>query len=89
MKVSVVYALPHRQIVRELELPESSTVAAAIRESGLLQDFPEIDPVVTKIGIYGKTASWNEVLQPGDRVEIYRPLNIDAKDARRERSRKN
>ncbi|MBY0269671.1 MAG: RnfH family protein [Burkholderiales bacterium] len=88
MKVSVAYALPHRQIVRELEVAEGSTVADALRGSGLLQDFPAIDPVVTKVGIYGKTASWDEVLQPGDRVEIYRPLNIDAKNARRERGRK-
>lgn len=89
MKITVVYALPRQQIVRELELPDGSTVSAALRQSGLLEDFPAIDPRVTKLGIFGKTASRDDVLRPGDRVEIYRPLCIDARDARRLRSRKN
>ncbi len=88
MKISVVYALPDRQIVRELELPVSATVAAALRESGLLQEFPAIDPARTAIGIYGRFVSGDTVLQPGDRVEIYRPLNVEPKTARHLRSKK-
>lgn len=88
MKITVVYALPRQQIVRELELPEDSTVSAALEQSGLLEDFPAIDPKLTKLGIFGKTASRDDVLQPGDRVEIYRPLKSEPKAARRLRSKK-
>jgi putative ubiquitin-RnfH superfamily antitoxin RatB of RatAB toxin-antitoxin module len=88
MKISVVYALSDRQIVRELELPEGATVAAALHRSGLLQEFPLIDPTVTPVGIYGKVVSSDVVLQPGDRVEIYRPLNAEPRTARRFRSKK-
>ncbi len=88
MKISVVYALPDRQIVRELELPEGATVAAALHGAGLLREFPAIDPASTPLGIYGKVVSGDSVLEPGDRVEIYRPLNAEPKAARRLRSKK-
>lgn len=88
MKVSVVYALPDRQIVRELELPEGATVAAALGGSGLLQEFPAINPASTPLGIYGRVVSGDVLLQAGDRVEIYRPLNAEPKTARRLRSKK-
>lgn len=88
MKVSVVYALPERQIVRELELPEGATVAAALQKSGFLEEFPAIDAVTTPIGVYGRVAAAHEKLQPGDRVEIYRPLPAEPKAARRLRSKK-
>lgn len=88
MKVSVVYALPERQIVRELELPEGSTVAAALQKSGFLEEFPAIDAVTTPVGIYGRVTSGNVRLRPGDRVEIYRPLRAEPKAARRLRSKK-
>ncbi len=86
MKVSVVYALPDRQIVCELELPEGSTVAAALRESGLLKEFPAIDPVTRLVGIYGRIVSGDAILKPEDRVEIYRRLSIEPKVARSQRS---
>lgn len=88
MKISVVYALPGRQIVRDLELPEGATVDAALRASGLLQEFPAITPAVTPVGIYGRVATGDDLLQPEDRVEIYRPLSVEPKVARRQRSRK-
>ena len=88
MKVSVVYARPNCQIVREVELPEGATVAVALRRSGLLEEFPAIDPAVTPVGIYGRIVSGDTVLQQGDRLEIYRPLNIEPKTARHQRSRK-
>jgi putative ubiquitin-RnfH superfamily antitoxin RatB of RatAB toxin-antitoxin module len=87
MKVSVVYALPDRQIVRELELSEGSTLIAALKESGLLEEF-DIDPVTNPAGIYGRIVSGDARLNPGDRVEIYRPLGIEPKAARHQRSKK-
>lgn len=88
MRVSVVYALPDRQIVRELDLADGTTVDVALRASRLLQEFPAIDLTVTSVGIYGRIASCDTMLQPGDRVEIYRPLNAEPKAARRLRSKK-
>lgn len=88
MKVSVVYAQSERQIVREVELPAGATVAVALRKSGLLEEFPAIDPVATLVGIYGRVVAGDEMLQPGDRVEIYRPLRAEPKMARRLRSKK-
>ena len=88
MKVSVVYALPERQIVRDVELPEGATIAVALRKSGLLEEFPVIDPAVTSVGIYGRLVSGDAVLQPGDRLVIYRPLSTEPKTARHQRSRK-
>ncbi len=73
--------------MRELELPEGATVAVALRESGLSGEFPAID-AGTSLGIYGKVVSDDTMLQSGDRVEIYRPLNAEPKAARRLRSKK-
>jgi putative ubiquitin-RnfH superfamily antitoxin RatB of RatAB toxin-antitoxin module len=87
MKISVVYALPDRQVVRELELSEGATVMTALQRSGLLQEFSGIDPAISPVGIYGKTVSYNAVLRAGDRVEIYRPLSTEPKTARRLRSK--
>ncbi len=88
MRITVVYALPGRQIVRDLELPEGATVDAALRASGLLQEFPGITPAVTPVGIYGRVVAGDDLLRPGDRVEIYRPLKTEPGAARRQRSRK-
>jgi uncharacterized protein len=85
MKVSVVYALPGRQVVRELDLPAGATLAMALDQSGLLQEFPEIDPQSVPVGVYGRVVPLHSVLQPGDRVEIYRQLRVEPKAARRKR----
>ena len=84
--IEVVYALPRRQILRRIVLPEGSTVADALRASGLAEEFPEIDP--TRVGIHGKPAQADAVLRDRDRVEIYRPLRADPKQARRTRAAK-
>ena len=88
MKVSVVYAMPHRQVVRELELPEGATLDMALCESLLLEEFPEIRSAENHTGIHGRIMPGHTVLQPGDRVEIYRPLDIEPKAARRLRAGK-
>jgi putative ubiquitin-RnfH superfamily antitoxin RatB of RatAB toxin-antitoxin module len=88
VKISVVYALAERQIVRELELPTGATAGLALRESGLLKEFQDINPSTTPLGIYGRVVSGDNLLKDGDRLEIYRPLNIEPKAARRLRSKK-
>ncbi|APW46746.1 RnfH family protein [Rhodoferax antarcticus] len=86
MQVWVVYALQPRQVEEvALNLVEPSSVMDALRESGLLQRFPEIDASNILVGIWGREASLQQVLREHDRVEVYRPLRVDPKVARRER----
>ncbi len=84
--IDVVYALPGRQVMRRIALPEGSTLADAIRASGLAEEFPEIDSGC--VGIYGKPAAVDAILRDRDRVEIYRPLQADPKEVRRTRAAK-
>ncbi|HEY7674179.1 MAG TPA: RnfH family protein [Burkholderiales bacterium] len=85
LRVEVVYALPGRQIVRALRLPEGSLVGDAVRASRLLEEFPEIDPDL--VGIYGRKVEAGAALRDRDRVELYRPLSADPKEIRRRRAR--
>jgi putative ubiquitin-RnfH superfamily antitoxin RatB of RatAB toxin-antitoxin module len=88
MMIEVAYATPHRQVVIELEVDTATTVAAAIYQSGILREFPEIDLTMNAVGIFGNHVELEDVLQPGDRVEIYRPLQVTPKEARQRRARK-
>jgi putative ubiquitin-RnfH superfamily antitoxin RatB of RatAB toxin-antitoxin module len=83
VRVCVVYALPDRQALRELELPESATVAEAVARSGLVEQFPEIGSRPLACAIYGRRVADSQVLRAGDRVEILRPLQVDPKESRR------
>lgn len=85
MDVEVVYALADEQIVVRLALPEGATAADAVERSGLPARFPEI-AAGAKLGIYGRIAAADTRLADGDRVEIYRPLIADPKQARRRRA---
>lgn len=82
-RVEVVYARPERQRTVELAHAPGLTALDAVRASGLLEEFPEIDPRQLALGIYGRPVPPQQQLQPGDRVEIYRPLRIDPREARR------
>jgi uncharacterized protein len=84
--VEVAYALPYQQAIRPLQLPVGSTVEQAIRQSGILDKFPDIDLEKNKIGIFGKSSKLDAVLRDKDRVEIYRPLLADPKEVRRKRA---
>lgn len=84
IQIEVVYALPERQVVRRVSLPEGSTVGDAVRASGFAAEFPEIDP--KRAGIYGKSVSEETILRERDRVELYRPLKADPKEIRRTRA---
>lgn len=86
IKVEVVYALPHEQILLKLEVPQASTIADTVRLSGLPEKYPEIDLVKGKFGLFGKLSKIDTVLREKDRVEIYRPLIADPKEVRRKRA---
>jgi putative ubiquitin-RnfH superfamily antitoxin RatB of RatAB toxin-antitoxin module len=86
IRVTVVYAQAERQDLREVDIEGSATVEDAIRASGLLESHPEIDlGTVNRVGRFGQLAQLNARLCAGDRVEIYRPLQADPKEARRAR----
>lgn len=84
--VEVVYAAPERQRLVSVSVPAGARVAEAIAVSGVLQEFPEIDLTSNRVGIFGQLTRLDEVLRDGDRVEIYRPLIADPKEARRKRA---
>jgi putative ubiquitin-RnfH superfamily antitoxin RatB of RatAB toxin-antitoxin module len=69
-----------------IEVESGSSVFDAIRASGLLERFAEIDVSTQSVGVWGQRCTLDTVLRAGDRVEIYRPLAIDPKEARRRRA---
>lgn len=86
INVEVVYALPHEQALLKVQVPENSTVADAIRFSGILDKYPDIDISKNKLGIFGKLSKADAILRDKDRIEIYRPLIADPKEIRRQRA---
>ncbi|MFI4955910.1 MAG: RnfH family protein [Gammaproteobacteria bacterium] len=84
MNVSVVYALPEKQCLYDVSVKEGACVNDAILLSGILTLFPALS--LEHVGIYGKKVTLDTVLSDGDRVEIYRPLMVDPKEARKKRS---
>jgi putative ubiquitin-RnfH superfamily antitoxin RatB of RatAB toxin-antitoxin module len=86
IQVEVVYALPRQQVLLRVSMTEGGTVEDAIRGSGVLEKFPDIDLARHKAGIFSKLARLDEKLRDGDRVEIYRPLIADPKEVRRKRA---
>jgi putative ubiquitin-RnfH superfamily antitoxin RatB of RatAB toxin-antitoxin module len=77
MKVSVTYALPERQVWLDVDVPEQATVRDAIEMSGIHRAFPALDLSTQKVGVFGKTVALEARLEPGQRVEIYRPITAD------------
>ena len=71
-----------------LELAEGATAIEAIRASGLLERFAELDLSVQAIGVWGRACALDARLRDGDRVEIYRPLVMDPDQARRLRAQR-
>lgn len=87
LQVEVAYALPQRQTLLPVTVPEGTTVAEAITLSAIRDQHPEIDPDAPPVGIFGERVRLDHRLENGDRVEIYRPLTVDPKEHRRQRAR--
>lgn len=85
INVEVAYAREDKQVILALDVEEGTTVEQAIQQSGVLEQFPEIDLSKNKIGIFAKLCKKDASLKSGDRVEIYRPLIADPKEVRRKR----
>jgi len=86
INIELIYALPHEQNLIRMQVPQGTTVAEAIAQSGLLEKYPEIDIAKNKLGIFGKLTKTDVELREKDRVEIYRPLIADPKEIRRQRA---
>lgn len=93
--VEVAYATPNKQKIIELIVEPGVTAYQAAERSGICSEFSEIDLPSAKMGIFGQAlgtkglkSAKEHILQPGDRVEIYRPLQADPKEARRRRAAK-
>ncbi len=84
--IEVAYALPHDQIVLQLNVPAGTTARQAVELSGIGETLSEIDLSQNKLGIFGKLVKPDTILNDRDRVEIYRPLSVDPKEARRRRA---
>lgn len=94
--VEVAYALPDKQKIIEVLVEPGTTALQAVERSNIMAHFPDLDIESAKMGIFGQALGTkglgkpeSHVLQAGDRVEIYRPLLADPKEARRRRAAKN
>ena len=88
MKVAVAFS-PGAGVATEwsVDLPGTATAIDAVRASGLVERFPEIDIEGSMLGVWGRACGPHTLLRAGDRVEIYRPLNMDPNEARRLRAK--
>jgi len=82
--VEVVFAVAEKQRLASVTLPVGATVAEAISESAIASSFPQHDLRSLSVGIWGHEVTREHVLSDGDRVEIYRSLNMDPREARRQ-----
>jgi putative ubiquitin-RnfH superfamily antitoxin RatB of RatAB toxin-antitoxin module len=93
IRIEVVLALPEEQFLLELEVPQGCTALEAFERSGLAGRHAGTDRagsgVAPVLGVFGKVLEnpAEHVLASGDRVEVYRPLAIEPRDARRRRAR--
>ncbi|WP_028294848.1 RnfH family protein [Oceanobacter kriegii] len=87
--VEVAYALPEKQRILSVTVPEGTTILEAAKLSGITREFPDLDVENAKMGIFGKAVrNLGDAVNDGDRIEIYRPLLIDPKQARANRAAK-
>lgn len=93
IEVEVACALPERQHILAIRVPRGTTALAAVTMSGIAALFPEVSINPARLGIFGRLLGTRGLppadrylVCPGDRVEIYRPLVADPKDARRRRA---
>jgi hypothetical protein len=86
LRIEIVYAEPQRAVIKSLCLPAGACVADALRLAALDPDYSAVDFANAAIGIFGKLSRRDQPLRQGDRIEIYRPLSADPKEARRARA---
>lgn len=85
MRVEVAYAAPKEQLIIPVDVAVDATIEEIIESSGIVAKFPEIDLSKNKVGVFSVQKKLSDTLRDGDRVEIYRELIIDPKQARKNR----
>ncbi len=88
ISVEVAYAQPEEQKMISLQVSAGATIQSVIEHSEILTMFPDIDLTKQKVGIFSKLKELTDIVSDGDRIEIYRPLLIDPKEARRAKAKK-
>lgn len=86
MRIEVAFALSGMQVLEVIELEDGARVGDAVAVSGLSSRFPDEQIDALPVGIWGHVVARDHALKDGDRVEIYRPLEMDPREARRQRS---
>ncbi|MGX2949592.1 RnfH family protein [Ursidibacter sp. B-7004-1] len=84
--VEVVYVYPEKYFLKKIELDNPISIQNVILQSGVLQKYTEIDLRENKIGIFSRPVKLTDLVEDGDRIEIYRPLIADPKEIRRKRA---
>lgn len=82
ISIELVYATPEQQTLHEVSLAINATVHDALKAANIFTLYPELDAQNIQLGIFSQRVSLDHILEPGDRIEIYRPLIIDPKKAR-------
>ncbi len=88
LHVEVAYASTNQSWLIPFEVEEGTTVQQAITSSGILEQCPDINLQTNKVGLFSKIVELDVTVRAGDRIEIYRPLILDPKEARRLRAEK-
>lgn len=88
IRVEVAYAKPDQQCIVPVQVEAGSTIEMAIQQSGILEEFPEINLSKQKVGIFSKLRQLSDLANDGDRIEIYRSLILDPKEGRRVKAKK-
>ena len=88
IRVEVVYAAKDSLFSEQLEVSANANIAMALRQSGLLQQFPKLELENLVVGVFSKKCSIDAPLRDGDRIEVYRPLEVDPMTARRNRAKR-
>ena len=83
IEIEIAYARPEVQRVITLHVQAGITARAALLQSGLADEFPQIDAAGCPIGVFGKPVGDDHVLGAGDRLEVYRSLEMEPREARR------
>lgn len=84
--ITIVYSPRAREVLETpMQVPLGCTVAQALQLSGLFAQQPPASVPCEGQGVWGRKVPLSHVLQDQDRLEVYRPLLVDPKVARRER----
>lgn len=84
--IEIAYATPQKQLIIDQLVDADTDPRQAVIDSNIDEFFPEIDKQSCDIGIFGKALRPGQKLEPGDRIEIYRPLIADPKEVRKQRA---